>query len=407
MNITRTPHLLGALLWLVSTGVMAQSSVQIYGSFDTPVYRTEKQQGNVQGTLFGIDAVTGLPVANDKVVNNAFAKRRAASVSRNSFWGIRGIEDLGGGYKAGFRLEGNFTTEPQAANVSLFGRRAYVLLSAPSGELRLGRQPALMLDGHLMVTTDKLPSIDMMVRAVQQNGLQTYQDDMVSYRVRLGSWLAAASYSPNAGVAARPGASATADGKRGRSHGGLLAYQSGALIAVLTHHRNVFEVPFGLGRPSGFVPLFYAQDYRSTMLGINYQLAGVQTILAGQVHAGQYAFDGDADPKIRTIALGIKQPLGQFALGAQYLHTEFTNFTGGRDTGLMLSGDYLFSKLTSVYLRLGCVRDDRGNVVQGVAGGPSALLAPIGGMAIPLFAGPGLHIDGRTSIAVIGMRHAF
>ena len=408
MNKPIAPNLSGAILLLLGAGtVMAQSSVQAYASIDAPIYRTLKRQGNVQGTLFGMNAATGLSVADSDAAPAASDTRLSPGISRNSFWGFRGTEDLGRGYKAGFALEGNFTTEPQPANSRIFGRRAYVLLATPAGEFQLGRQPALMLDGHLMVTTDKMPSIDMMVRAVQQNGLQTYQDNMVSYRISKGPWLAGASYSPNAGIAGRPDAASSARDKRGRSHGALLSYRSDSLVAVLTHHRNVFEVPFGIRRPSGFLPLFYAQDYRATMLGANYRFARTATIVAGQAHVGRYTFDGNVNPETRTIAFGVKQPLGQFTVGAQYLHTAFSNFTRGKDTGVMLSGDYHLSRRTSLYTRFGYVKDDRGNVVNGLAGGPSALLASIGGMAIPLFAGAGLNIDGRTTIFSLGMRHAF
>ena len=136
----------GAVLALVSTtSALAQSSVTLYGIVDAAVTYTTKQVG---GSRTGIDA-------------------GQLSTSR---WGMRGTEDLGGGLKANFVLEGtlindtgatglgfggnsNSTTIPVAvvgsaggASNSMFDRQATVGLAGDFGALTLGRQNTALVD---------------------------------------------------------------------------------------------------------------------------------------------------------------------------------------------------------------------------------------------------------------------
>lgn len=60
-----------------------------------------------------------------------------------SFWGLRGTEDLGGGYSSFFVLESYFQpqngTYGRYAGDSFFSRNAYVGISSPYGSVRAGR----------------------------------------------------------------------------------------------------------------------------------------------------------------------------------------------------------------------------------------------------------------------------
>ncbi|MGO4401161.1 porin [Achromobacter sp. PAB15] len=61
-----------------------------------------------------------------------------------SRWGLRGVEDLGGGYSVVFRLESGFhASNGTQGQGRLFGRWAYLGLAGPFGELRAGRQQVL------------------------------------------------------------------------------------------------------------------------------------------------------------------------------------------------------------------------------------------------------------------------
>jgi predicted porin len=66
----------------------------------------------------------------------------SSGVLQGSRWGLRGMEDLGGGLKAIFVLEDGFdvNTGKLGQGGLLFGRQAYVGLSSGYGTLTLGRQ---------------------------------------------------------------------------------------------------------------------------------------------------------------------------------------------------------------------------------------------------------------------------
>ncbi|NPC58170.1 porin [Caenimonas sp. S4] len=106
----------------------AQSSVTLYGVIDTSYESVKTNAGRISG--FG------------------------GSGYRGSRIGFRGVEDLGGGLKAGFVMEGGFNADNGSgagsttannqngglgAGALIFGRRSTVSLSGSFGELRFGR----------------------------------------------------------------------------------------------------------------------------------------------------------------------------------------------------------------------------------------------------------------------------
>ena len=133
----------GAVLTLVSTtSALAQSSVTLYGIVDAAVTYTTKQVG---GSRTGVDA----------------------GQLATSRWGMRGTEDLGGGLKANFTLEGTLINDTGAgglgfggnttvagaavgnaggASNSMFDRQATVGVSGGFGAITLGRQNTVLVD---------------------------------------------------------------------------------------------------------------------------------------------------------------------------------------------------------------------------------------------------------------------
>ncbi|WCM18609.1 porin [Paraburkholderia bryophila] len=101
---------------IACTAAQAQSSVTLYGIVD----------------------------AGFRYNNNAGGKGQAAIAGGNesaSRFGLTGVEDLGGGYRAVFTLENGFTTTTGALQAGLmFGRQAFVGLGTPFGTVTLGRQ---------------------------------------------------------------------------------------------------------------------------------------------------------------------------------------------------------------------------------------------------------------------------
>ena len=112
MKINLRASVIAAALACAAVPVLAQSTVTIYGRVNTTV---EAQKSN--------------GVRNTTVSDN------------NSRFGFRGTEDLGGGLKALFQLEGGFDSSTGATTRgALFGREATVGLSGSLGTVKLGQQ---------------------------------------------------------------------------------------------------------------------------------------------------------------------------------------------------------------------------------------------------------------------------
>lgn len=416
----------------------AQSSLQIYGNLDVGYTNVNNKDGNVAGTI-----LPAASFASSKTINGI-----TSSLSSVNALGFKGTEDLGGGYKAGFILEGQMQLDTGAQSGQdgrMWGRQAFVSVTSPFGEVRLGRQYAPMFYTFAGTTVEALGGADIQAVGLVVNNLQVRQDNQVSYWLRLGGFSGALSYSPNAGVASRVssnrgvtsntaatgqiigGATAGAEDTsgRGRSYGLLANYSFpfGLLLSGSWNQNDFKNTPIGPGTSSAF-DYFNLDKYTSYILAAKYTIPGVGTQISGQWHESEqetspFATGGldVGDIKTRTYSLGVKHPIGNFALGLQYAHTEFTNFTEGSDKAFMFIADYNFSKRTKLYLRAGQMKDDRGNVVRtngsaltgygALAGGPFPLLVGLGNLETPFFSGGGVNVDGKTNVIGIGIRHQF
>ncbi|MGX0135369.1 putative porin [Cupriavidus metallidurans] len=112
---------------LLAQGAQAQSSVTLYGVVTTSI----QYVNHVQNTNNGVLA----PGSGSDVFMNS------SGIAQSRF-GLRGIEDLGGGLQSLFVLENQFNTDNgQMGNGGLlFGRQAYLGLQNQWGKLTFGRQ---------------------------------------------------------------------------------------------------------------------------------------------------------------------------------------------------------------------------------------------------------------------------
>ena len=85
-------------------------------------------------TLFGVVDVAGTYIDNDQASKYLLA----SSGNSSSRLGFRGVEDLGGGLRAGFWLEASIAPDDGGTTFN-FQRRSTISLLASWGELRLGR----------------------------------------------------------------------------------------------------------------------------------------------------------------------------------------------------------------------------------------------------------------------------
>lgn len=166
--------LLGAAICVTSASIAHAQSMTLYGVLDT-----------------GVEYVNNIGVNNNSVV-------RVPSItgSTPSRWGMRGLEDLGGGTKAIFTLESGMAMSTGSLNQGgrLFGRQAWVGVSNPQwGQLTFGRQMTMLL----WATMDT----DVLGPNIYGNGsLDNYipnarADNAVAYKFESGPWTAGATYS--------------------------------------------------------------------------------------------------------------------------------------------------------------------------------------------------------------------
>jgi predicted porin len=115
-----------ALAVLAASGAaMAQSSVTLYGRVDLSV-------GQIK------DAA-----ANTKTVKMFQGGDAGLTTSR---WGMRGVEDLGGGLKAAFKLENRFNPDDGTSQDPFFKGESSLSLLGGFGEVKLGRSTTVYDD---------------------------------------------------------------------------------------------------------------------------------------------------------------------------------------------------------------------------------------------------------------------
>ncbi len=123
-------------------------------------------------TLFGVIDVA----ARYTKANGQNTKQLSNDGSSSSRFGVRGVEDLGGGLKAGFWLESALSADNGTAGDTanrFWNRRASVSLMGDFGEVRLGRgktSTRLVVDDFDVFTTTGLGAVD---RVYSTFGLRT------------------------------------------------------------------------------------------------------------------------------------------------------------------------------------------------------------------------------------------
>lgn len=171
-----------AVLGLTGGAAVAQSSVTLFGIID----------------------------ADMKYVKTGDIKQKKLDSGglNTSRFGVKGVEDLGGGLKAGFWLESQVNTDTGTADSTRFwGRRSTVSLYGDFGEVRLGRYKTatrLHIEDFDPYSATGLGDITKVFDNVLGTGASTFAraDNMVSYETPkdLGGFYGAADVAAGEGV---------------------------------------------------------------------------------------------------------------------------------------------------------------------------------------------------------------
>ena len=313
-------------------------------------------------TLFGIvDAsyahTSGGGISRDGMTNSGLNSSRL---------GFKGTEDLGGGLKAGFHLEGqlqNDTGTPAGLN---FMRKSYVTLTGGFGEVRLGREYSptfwntTIYDpfGTNGIGSSNAPGMIANVNAVRS-------DNSVSYLMSAGGVAVHAMY-------AFGEKASNVDDNTGDYAGIRVAYAAGPL-----------DIAVAVGNAKGTVG---AADVRTVNFGVSYDLGMAKPM----VQLGQ---DKNDAKKVSNVLVGVTVPMGQGEIRAAYSRYD-TKGAGVETvdwTKLAVGYGYNLSKRTQLYGTLAKVSNKAGAAVtvsnNGLAGSAS--------------------LGGSSSGYEFGVRHSF
>ncbi|WP_322013093.1 porin [Paraburkholderia sp. J12] len=366
-----------AVLGSLASVAQAQSSVTLYGAIDG-------------GVLYqNTSAATLSPTA--KNTGSVFEYKDGGIFA--SLWGIRGTEDLGGGYRVNFELQGVFNSGTgklglgDTAGVgTLFNQQASVGISGPFGRFDAGRQYAPII--YAMADTD--------VRAAQYFGSilsawlgvnQAAGWPGTSSNAPLG-----AVYDSNALVYQSPkfyGASVSLEYAPGGVAGQI---QGGTRESAVLKYSN-----YGLN----FAAVYYnAHDTNPTATSVatgldnnRYYYLGAQYTFRGLSVSGSYSLARDPSDTSRVNYEILSAGFGYrfnpfFKITSGYYYLKDRNIAENHSGLFAVGAEYNLSKRTLLYAQLGYV-DNKGTMNQGIVFG-----TPVA---------PGA----ATTAAMIGMRQNF
>ena len=285
-----------ALAVLAASGAaMAQSSVTLFGIVDTNV-----------SYLDGVSNAAG--------TNTESKYGIGTSGNATSRLGFRGVEDLGGGLKAGFHLEGEIFGDDGNASGFNFKRRSTVSLAGGFGEVRLGRD---LTPGY-----SKTSSYDLFgqVGIGQFRGWSDWNGDNQTTAnnnndangIRSSNMISY--YTPNfSGFTAGLGygfdeKADTTNSKKGRYVGGYVAYDNGPLSVALSYDESsalVLTSPAATGA-----------DRNRLTLGGSYDLNVVK--LNAILQQTKDDVPGGSERKVNAYMLGASAPVGAGEVKLQY-----------------------------------------------------------------------------------------
>jgi predicted porin len=305
-------------------------------------------------TLFGIVDV------NARYTKNGDLKVKSLSTDgiNSSRLGVRGIEDLGGGLKAGFWLESAVNPDSGTSNATRFWhRRSTVSLIGNFGEIRIGRELTATFTGFADYDTFGTNGVADVghfnasgpsVGAANTDTV-TRSDNMVSY------------YTPALGGFYARGSVAAGEGTAGKKHiAGRVGYAAGPLDVSGTY---------------GTTEETLAGDkYKKGIVGASYDFGAVKVLAFGA--QAKYL-----NQKQNVIQVGASVPVGASTFRAGYVRVDAK---GTNNAGKSVDADdanqfavgyqYDLSKRTALYSTYAQIKN-KGAAKYAVAGG-SATSAP-------------------------------
>ncbi|WP_043899021.1 porin [Ralstonia pseudosolanacearum] len=375
-----------AVAALAAGGAYAQSSVTLYGVADV-----------------GVEWANKVPGADGQGHSRVAMQSGNLSGSR---WGLRGVEDLGGGLKGIFNLESGFNLDTGASAQTsngtsrLFGRNAYVGLQGQWGQLTLGRQQNLLYDFALAY--DPMAIAGRYSITAQDAFMAGRADNAIKYVGTFGGLSVSALYAFN-----RDGQEAAGVNKLGRE------WSLGA---------NYAAGPFGLGvvydQSNGVAPsnaTFAAQNAAADTKEQRATIAGTYAFGPAKLYAGYrwyhanfatVAGNGNLRSNLYWLGAGYQATPALTLTGTAY-YQQFKNAGSGNPWLFVVGTDYALSKRTDAYFNVAYAKNSSGSGL-GVAGlndsGYAGTTLTNGNQVL---SNTGTAGNANQFGAVVGIRHKF
>lgn len=306
---------LAAAALVLAGDVCAQSSAQVYGVLDMWGGRSE-----ISGAGPAVTAIN-------------------SGGMQTSYWGFGGTEDLGGGMKTVYAIEGYLQLDTGAAGRTptdaMFARNAFVGLQGALGELKLGR-----ILNPLFVATAQSNPFGGSIRFAPLLA-QVWSPQMGRAVSGDTSWDNVLSYTTpeTAGfkLAVLAGLGETAFGMQTHNVGVTLSYVSGPAVAWISAQR---------ARVGPGLATIGQTEQRTYFAGGSYDLGRVK-LFASYDSANSYA----PLQRARTSQAGVAVPAGRGSVMLSWARTALSapgTPDGQRDTGAV-GYDYFLSKRTDLY----------------------------------------------------------
>ena len=366
----------------------AQSSVTLYGAMDG---------GLIYQSTSAAALSPSVPVKYLPNKGSTFGYKDGGLYG--SYWGLKGIEDIGGGYKVNFKLQGAFSSANGALQLSdtagasaLFNQQASIGISGPFGSLDAGRQFTPMI--FAMADTDARRAEyfgSILTAWVSMNAAAGWPGNSTNGQI-------GALYDSNALVYQSPkfyGASLALEfapgGVAGQPQGGtresaVLQYSNYGLHLAAVYYNGHDTNPFKVFPAASTVAPTGLDNNRFYYLGAMYTIRGL-SVSASYSIGKNPSVSGQANLELISAGVGYQfTPAFQVSTGYYYLRDR--NNSSNHSGEVALGANLSLSKRTTVYAQVGYV-DNKGNMNQMIAYGQ--LTAP--GMS--------------TTTAMVGVRHSF
>lgn len=366
-----------AALSVLANVAHAQSSVTLYGAIDN-------------GLLYQSTSASSF---SPKAPNNGSVFKDEDAGIYASFWGMRGIEDIGGGYKINFKLQGTFNSgtgkfgeSDTTGETAIFNQISTVGISGPFGTFDVGRQYAPMI--YAMNDTDVrsgwyfgsiVTAMFSMNQVAGWSGANTNLPIGALFDSNALVYQSPKFYGTSLALEYVPG------GVAGQAQGGsresaVLKYSNYGLNLSAVYYNGHDTNPTSTSVPTGL------DNNRFYYFGAKYRYQGISASASYSIGKNP---SNSTHVDFELISGGLGYQFNPFlSVTSGYYYIRDRNNAANHSSEYVVGANYALSKTTTTYLQVGYV-DNKGTMDQFIAYGATVA--------------PGVS----TTEAMIGIRHAF